>query len=138
MLHRNGYNGPHALIEPRLNCRLGRVMTEPGSSLLAAELLLTKALLVNETIIIEYDVINAETGALATGVEREFRVPVACYVVEVCFHPDALPVRCLQYSRIDGSPEVVTDARLGPANSVHGVVVDFGPGIFGLQWEWED
>jgi hypothetical protein len=137
VLHRNGYDGgaPPA-IAPRRNCRLGRVLAEPGSDLLGAELLLAKSLRRNETIIIEYDVVNADTGALATGVEREFRKPVACYVVEVCFDPAALPVRCLQYRR-EGRHEMITDVRLSVAHSLHAVVVDFGPGTFGLHWEWD-
>jgi hypothetical protein len=136
MLHRNGYGGPLPVIEPRRNCRLGAVLAEPGSDLLGAELLLARPLWWNETTVVEYDVINSDTGALATGVEREFRVPVACYVVEVCFDPAALPVRCLQYCR-QGHDEMITDARLSLARSLHAVVVDFGPGTFGLHWEWD-
>jgi hypothetical protein len=136
MLHRNGYGGPLPTIEPRQNCRLGTVLAEPGSDLLGAELLLARRLRAYETAVIEYDVINSDTGALATGVEREFRVPVASYVIEVCFDPAALPARCLRYSWRERT-ELITDVRLSPAHSLHAAVVDFGPGTFGLHWEWD-
>jgi transcriptional regulator with XRE-family HTH domain len=124
------------------NCRLGRTTTDDDGSILVAELLFDRALARGDTLIMEYQLVNPGPSYPDGGDVycRKFRLPAREYVLEVRFAPEALPVRCQQFSALVGEDErarrrnLVLDASGG----VHAVALGFGPGVFGIGWEWPD
>nr|WP_168723477.1 hypothetical protein [Streptomyces sp. SAT1] len=122
------------------NCRAGRVVRHPASGLTAVELVFEHALRRNETVLIEYDSVRpgAPGGSVVSGdrSSRYFRGVVRAYVLEVRFHPDALPVRCRQLTTRIGErvPKTVRELELSPSGAVLAVGLDFGPGKFGVSW----
>ncbi|RZS32650.1 hypothetical protein EV193_11126 [Herbihabitans rhizosphaerae] len=136
VVHLDEHDRALPIVEAVRNCRLGKVVDEPASGLLVAELLFPAALRRGETIIIEHELVNRAPYPLATNYERKFRLPAREFVLEVCFDPAALPVRCEQVIRHDGG-EQVKAVSLDETHSVHGVALDFAPGCYGFRWSWE-
>lgn len=146
------------------NCRLGRVVTHPGASLLVAELVFERALNRGETLIIDYEVHNdgGEVGIAGDSHSRKFRLPVREYVLEVRFDPAELPARCVQFTnptapqpstpRPTGAqppapqsstsqpstsqPSAAKHLPLSGSGETHAVGLDLPPGEFGIRWEW--
>ena len=69
---------------------------------------------------------------------RKFRLPVREYVIEVRFDSARLPARCQQYAVPAGEegPSRRRNLTLDPSGSVHSVALGFGPGVFGIRWDW--
>ncbi|ONF73745.1 helix-turn-helix domain-containing protein [Amycolatopsis keratiniphila] len=116
------------------NCGLGRVRVDVEAGLVAAELLFSRPLARNETILIEHG-LDVSSPARSTYYERRCRTPVREYLVEVRFDPLALPDRVIRYCTLD-EVEKYWPAPLDDDHSAHSVVVDFGPGRCGLRWDW--
>ena len=122
------------------NCRLGRTAVDYDAHTLLAELLFDRPLSTGETVIMEFQIVNppSERAPVADAHLRRLRLPVRDYVLEVQFHPDAVPMRCQQFS----SPaEDVRMARrrnlvISPTGEVHVVGLGVGPGVFGIEWDW--
>ena len=116
------------------NCRVGRVHADKRQGLVAAELVFPRALARHETILIEHEV--TEPSPRPSFVfERRCRTPVREFLMEVRFDPRALPARCVRYSVLDGV-EKSRPVELDEDRTAHHVVLDFGPGQFGVRWEW--
>lgn len=137
IMHLDEHDRPLPLIRPRKHCRLGRVVPRPADGLLVTELLFDRPLARGETIITEHELINRAPYPLATNYERKFRLPVREFVVEVCFDPAAVPVRCVRYSRLEGQAERAKDAIVDDSHSTHAIALNFGPGCYGFRWDWE-
>jgi hypothetical protein len=61
------------------------------------------------------------------------------YLLEVVFHPDALPTGCEEYSEpAGGGPSRTRRLTLDSSRCAHALAVDFGPGAFGIRWWWDD
>ncbi|GAA1289409.1 helix-turn-helix transcriptional regulator [Saccharothrix xinjiangensis] len=122
------------------NCHLGRVVEDTEVNIMAAEMMFDRPLSRGETIIMEYELLFAE-GHYPAGKNtfaRKFRLPVREYVIEVRFDPSYLPARCQQYSvpAGDDTPSRRRNLALDGAGGVHAVALGFGPGVFGIRWEW--
>jgi transcriptional regulator with XRE-family HTH domain len=128
---------PLPLLTPVRNCRMGRVVEHPESGLLLAELLFDRPLAKGETVITEHALHNYPPFPVATQYERKFRLPVREYVVEVCFDPAALPRAIFQFQQMDGQDEQVLSMDVDAGHSVHAIALDYGPGRYGLRWDWE-
>lgn len=120
------------------NCRVGRTETDPENALTVAELLFGRELSRGDTHLIEYSLSNSGPPypECESAHYREFRRPVREYLLEVRFDAPLVPAGCWQYS--SSSVEGVFDRRplaIDDENGVHAVALDFGPGIFGIQWE---
>jgi transcriptional regulator with XRE-family HTH domain len=137
ILHLDEHDRPLPDVRPLHNCRLGRSISQPDSGILVAELLFDRPLVRGETIITEHELVNVAPYPLATNYERKFRLPVREFVLEVCFDPSAVPVRCVRFARTDGAAEVAREVAIDGASTVHGVALNFGPGSYGFRWEWE-
>ncbi|MEU6057568.1 helix-turn-helix transcriptional regulator [Streptomyces sp. NPDC047097] len=128
------------------NCRVGRVAGHPRSGLVATELLFERPLRRGETLLVEYVCVRPRgpfgDGRMVGGdrSSRYFRGPVRECVLEVCFHPAALPVRCRQLTTRLGEvvPKAVRDLELNASGRVHAIGLDFGPGKFGISWHMAD
>ncbi|HVK23551.1 MAG TPA: XRE family transcriptional regulator [Actinokineospora sp.] len=136
LLHLDDHERPAPIVRPLRHCTVGRSVHRAGDGLLVTELLFDRPLARGETIITEHELVNQAPYPLATNYERKFRRPVREFVVEVGFHADALPGPCVQYSRVGSGEEQVAPAVVDGTDSVHGVALNFGPGVYGYRWDW--
>ncbi|ANZ37941.1 hypothetical protein BBK82_19655 [Lentzea guizhouensis] len=121
------------------SCRVGRVRTDEENRLLVAEIILDRVLRAGQTALVDLSFVS-DPGADSHSADRRFVRPLRHYVLEVEFHPDAVPVRCHGFTCSDpAGPEVDTgDLWVGTTASTHLVVHDAQPGItYGIRWEWE-
>lgn len=120
------------------NCRVGRAEVDEAHGLLVAELLFDRPIDRGETHLIEYTLTNGGPPypECRNTYYREFRRPVREYLLEVRFAPGTAPDRCWQYSR-NGQTGSRTRRRLrlDGGDGVHAVALDFGPGVFGIDWD---
>jgi len=129
--------GPPELHAVR-NCRIGRAEVDETHGLVVAELVFDQPINRGETHLIEYTLTNSGPPypECRNTHYREFRRPVREYLLEVRFAPGTAPDRCWQYSHA-GSGGTLTRRRLklDGGDGVHAVALDFGPGVFGIDWE---
>ncbi|KAA2261671.1 hypothetical protein F0L68_15580 [Solihabitans fulvus] len=122
------------------NCHLGRTVVDPEAKLMVAELMFERPLARGETLIMEYQLVTPDPPYPAGGncYCRKFRLPVREYVIEVRFDPSMLPSRVQQYSvpAGDEGPSRRRNLGLDPSGGVHAVALGFGPGVFGVRWDW--
>ncbi|MEV4056312.1 hypothetical protein AB0J55_34345 [Amycolatopsis sp. NPDC049688] len=120
------------------NCRVGRAEVDEAHGLIVAELLFDRPINRGETHLIEYTLTNSGPPypECRNTHYREFRRPVREYLLEVRFAPGTAPGRCWQYSRNGATGTLARRAlKLDGADGVHAVVFDFGPGVFGIDWD---
>ncbi|MFF0149516.1 hypothetical protein ATK36_5293 [Amycolatopsis sulphurea] len=137
LVYAQGDEAPVPALHPVRNCRTGRVEVDEENGILVAELLFEHPLARGETHLIEYTLANSGPPypqCRATHY-REFRRSVREYLLEVRFAPEAVPSRCWQYSRASDGTSSRRGLRLDSSHSVHAVALDFGPGIFGIDWD---
>ncbi|RSD25304.1 hypothetical protein [Amycolatopsis eburnea] len=120
------------------NCRVGRAEVDEAHGLIVAELLFDQPINRGETHLIEYTLTNSGPPypECRNTHYREFRRPVREYLLEVRFAPGTAPERCWQYSH-NGSTDSLTrrPLKLDGGDGVHAVALDFGPGVFGIDWD---
>lgn len=120
------------------NCRVGRCETDRQLGILVAELLFDHPLVRGETYLIEYEL--RYSGPPYPAVEkthwREFRRAIREYLVEVQFPDTHRPFRCHQFAKPAGHQHPrVRDLKVDTTNCAHAVAIDFGPGVFGIEWK---
>ena len=129
--------GPPELHAVR-NCRVGRAEVDEAHGLIVAELLFDQPIDRGETHLIEYTLTNSGPPypECRNTHYREFRRPVREYLLEVRFAPGTAPDRCWQYSR-NGATGTLgrRPLKLDGGDGVHAVALDFGPGVFGIDWD---
>ncbi|WP_439382677.1 hypothetical protein [Amycolatopsis lexingtonensis] len=121
-------------------CRPGRVRRDPASELVAVELRFDYPLRAGETYVFDfefgYEGKPPETSYLQFGV----RAPARQIVLQACFDPAAVPVRCYRYHHPrEGSAggERSRELPVGPSLTSHIAVLDAQPGVYGMVWEWD-
>jgi hypothetical protein len=120
------------------NCRVGGCEIDSTHGILAAELIFDYPLLRGETYLIEYELLHAGPPYPVSEKThwREFRHAIREYLIEVHFPPTVSPKRCHQFAKPTGQPQRrVRNLKLDTGNSAHAVAIDFGPGVFGIEWE---
>jgi hypothetical protein len=119
------------------SCRLGRVISDPTSGLMVAELLFERALKRSESLVLEFELVHHDQPypAAETTHFRRFRLPVREYVLEVRFDARCRPARCEQFQSNDTSA-AARPIAVDTWGYARAVTSDFGPGIFGIRWEW--
>ncbi|MGA8115238.1 MAG: hypothetical protein WCA46_16360 [Actinocatenispora sp.] len=119
------------------NCRLGRVSRDPGAGLVAAELLFDLSLNEGETRVLSYEVVD-DSGTECREFVRALCFPAEQYVLQIRFHPDALPVRCHRFVArgVDAPEQETADLTLDCHRAVHLVMPQARPGAVGIRWEW--
>ncbi|GLZ34769.1 hypothetical protein Lesp02_69560 [Lentzea sp. NBRC 105346] len=118
-------------------CRVGRVARERTNGVLIAELLFDSPLDEGSTVAIEYE-LTYPLGASEHTHFRRFPNRVQDYVLEIKFPREHPPARCEQFATGVGEG-VLGGARPAFVDTwgyVHAVALDFGPGVFGMRWEW--
>ncbi|MFI0802169.1 hypothetical protein SAMN04489729_3085 [Amycolatopsis lurida] len=131
--------GPPVLNTLR-NCHVGRAEVDDEHGLTVAELLFDRPIDRGETHLIEYSLTNPGPPypECRNTHYREFRRPVREYLLEVRFDPGTVPAKCWQYSAHGASagPRDRKELKPDQGNGVHAVALDFGPGVFGIDWEY--
>lgn len=120
------------------NCTVGRTEIDEQHGLIVAELLFDRTINRDDTFLVEYSLTNngPPYPACQNKNWREFRRQIREYLIEIRFDFGATPKHCWRYSQAatDETAErhpITVDS----ANGVHAVAVDFGPGVFGIEWE---
>lgn len=128
-----------ALVQPQAldNCRLGRVLAHPSKPALIYELLFDHHLHTGDTWVFEAATSDPTPGE-CTEFAYGFRFPAEQYLLEVRFHPAALPSRCYSFAQRD-----LSDARhptgtlpLTRHHTVHLVATSIRSGVLGIKWDW--
>lgn len=130
------HDDPHgALPEIRAlrGCRVGRVEREPDAGVLGAELLLDEPLRRGRTVVMEYELASPARGPADRQYSRRLRLPMRQYLLEVEFHPDALPASCVAVRGEEEQP-----LTLDSSHRVHLVDTDCTAGVTGIRWTWPD
>ncbi|GLZ42361.1 XRE family transcriptional regulator [Actinokineospora sp. NBRC 105648] len=127
--------GPPPTLAGTRNCTLGKVNVDVRGGQVAAELLFDHALTRRETIIVEHETHVPTPRPVAYGHQRMSRLPVREYLIEIRFHPRALPRYCVQFSEVAGR-EQVRAITLDSAYTAHAVALDLDPGRYGIRWSW--
>jgi hypothetical protein len=91
---------------------------------------------VGETAVVDYEVTLAP-GKPCEVVERRFTRPPAHYLMQVAFHPDAIPARGVEFHRPAAAGDGVEEHELwlGPTGT-HMTSLSTPPGVAGIRWEW--
>ena len=129
--------GPPALRTVR-NCHLGRQQVDTANGLMVAELLFDQPIRRGETYLIEYELENSGPPYPTCNRThwREYRRPIREYLLEIHFTSSTIPSRCQQFARPAGQKHPrMRNLTLDACRSVHAVAIDFGPGLFGIEWE---
>ncbi|MDH6112558.1 hypothetical protein P3T36_001440 [Kitasatospora sp. MAP12-15] len=121
------------------NCRPGRVRRDRSSQLLVAELLLDRRMRTGETHLLSYGFDDAPAPEPGNEYVRGFNSGAGQYILQVSFHPDALPVRCHRFaSRAPGSaPFEREELTLDGYGCVHLIATGLTPCLLGVGWDWE-
>ena len=127
------------LVQPRAlgNCRLGRVVPHATEPALVYELLFDQTLSAGDTWVFEAQTVDL-TGGTCTEFAYGFRYPADQYLLEVRFHPAALPARCYTFAQHDLSDErhPTGTLTLSRHNTVHLVASRVSSGVLGIKWDW--
>jgi hypothetical protein len=128
-----------AQVRPRAlgNCRLGQIVPHPSEPALVYELLFDQTLDAGETWVFEAGIADP-SGAVCTEFAYGFRFPAEQYLLEVRFHPNALPVRCYSFAQRDLADERHPTGALPLSrhHSVHLVESGVRSGVLGIKWDW--
>ncbi|MCX2950487.1 hypothetical protein [Lentzea sp. NEAU-D7] len=120
-------------------CRVGRVRRDEERKLLVAEIILDRVLRAGETALVDLRLIS-DPGADSSSADRTFLRTLRNYVLEVEFHPEAVPVRCHSFSRSGpDEPDVETgELWIGTTAAAHLMVHEAQAGhVHGIKWEWD-
>ncbi|MCE7007156.1 hypothetical protein LWC34_30700 [Kibdelosporangium philippinense] len=120
------------------NCHLGRQQVDDANGLMVAELMFDQPIRRGDTYLIEYELRNAGPPYPKCNMThwREFRRPIREYLLEIHFNSSAAPGRCQQFARPSGQKHArMRNLTLDACKSVHAVAIDFGPGLFGIEWD---
>ncbi|GGK09656.1 hypothetical protein GCM10010123_44440 [Pilimelia anulata] len=133
----DGANAEHFTVTAMENCRIGRVRIDPDTPRLVAEVLFDRKLMVGETQLFKFR-FNDPSGIQSNQHYLWVRFPARQVVIQVNFHPDALPAVCWRFHRRhEGGPDLTREEiTLGPHRSIHVVATDMQPGLVGLGWDW--
>ncbi|GAB95709.1 hypothetical protein KILIM_025_00460 [Kineosphaera limosa NBRC 100340] len=126
--------GAYPFISAENNCRIGQVVESKDLPLVVAELLLPRPMNVGEVVHIQYT--NGAGGQTEPFLDwsRGTVGTVRESYLEVEFDPQAIPVKAEEFV------EIGQDRRTTPLPVIDHTLRryrrDFGPGVWGLAWEW--
>ncbi|WP_354642112.1 hypothetical protein [Kitasatospora camelliae] len=121
------------------NCRPGRIRRDRAAHLLVAELLLDRRLRAGDTHLLAYGFDDAPAPGPSGEYLRGFHSGAGQYVLQVSFHPAALPVRCTRFATRapEEHPYETEELTLDGHHTVHLVGTALRPGLIGIRWDWE-
>lgn len=116
------------------NCRLGRAVEFREKAAVAAEMILDHPLDQGESAIVEHRMESIGQTIPVHNLMRRVTNPIRELVMEVRFPPDQAPHSAVVHTVADGEPVVRPTSLVG--NSLHLLVIDPQPGVYGLEWSW--
>ncbi|GAB2703748.1 hypothetical protein [Kitasatospora kifunensis] len=134
-----GCDVSQVVVRAEENCRPGRIRRDPAAQLVIAELLLDRRLRTGETHLLGYGFDDAPAPQPSTEYLRGFNSGTGQYVLQVTFHPQALPVRCHRFaSSAPGSlPYESEELTLDGHHCVHLIATGLAPCLLGIRWDWD-
>ncbi len=104
---------------------------EDSSGFLVAEIPFDRMLRAGETALVDYRRVRMRPGADSEVCDRRFLRPVGDYVLQIDFHPDAVPARCYAFRRpsLQEPETVLNDLWIGTTASTHIHPRNSKPGI---------
>lgn len=131
-----GHDDPAAFpfVTAVTNCRLGRVIEFRHEAAVVAEMLLERPLAEGESVLVEHRLEAVGQSAQYDHFHRLVVNPIREMVIDIRFHPDAMPASGERVATVDGIHTVSPlDA---PAASLRTLELDVPPGIYGINWAW--
>lgn len=116
------------------NCTVEALEELPELGVLVAQMRLTRSLSRGESILVEHHAGQRDPVPTERTVERAFLHPVRAAHIEVLFDEGCLPLAAERFTVVDGVEKVDPIVIVG--RSVHALVLDFGPGLYGVRWDW--
>ncbi|CRK61389.1 hypothetical protein [Alloactinosynnema sp. L-07] len=118
-------------------CAMGKARVHQPGGFVLSEILLDRVLRVGDTAAFSYEVKWFGTER-SSNFTRAMRQCAREYLLEVVFHPDAVPSACHQFRRESvRQPEIDHgELRLGAFHSVHLLTHDEKSAIVGIRWTW--
>ncbi|WP_217166061.1 hypothetical protein [Streptomyces sp. AC512_CC834] len=118
---------PSIRFRPELNCVI-------------ADIPFGRRLARNETAVVEYTLRSASTVGISHQHERRTATPLQTYLLQVRFHPRAVPSRCWHYYRrqLGIKPLSRQLAPLDDSRTTHLLPTKCPPGAYGVEWQWTD
>jgi hypothetical protein len=136
------FGGPECDIErvavrPGANCRLGAVLRHRSAPVMIAELVFGQSLRAGDTWVFEDDLLEDGNDA-CTDAAHAFRHPEAQCLLEVRFHPAALPAGCHAYARsgLYTERQRICDLTLSSHGTLHLAATNVRAGVLGIGWDW--
>ncbi|MEY9947273.1 helix-turn-helix domain-containing protein [Kitasatospora sp. GAS1066B] len=133
-----GCDVSRVLVRAEENCRPGRIARDQASRLVIAELLLDRRLRTGETHLLGYGFDDAPAPGPSGEFVRGFNSGTGQYVLQVTFHPAALPVRCHRFASSTPGAEPYEREEL-TLDGQHGVLLvaaGLAPCLLGIRWDW--
>ncbi|MHA4772939.1 hypothetical protein L1085_000315 [Streptomyces sp. MSC1_001] len=111
----------------------------PEVNCVAADIPLGRALVINETAVVEYTLRAAPTTKVSYLHERRFTTPLRSYLLHARFHPQALPSNLWHYYRKQLGHEPPNRHRLtlDDFHTTHLLPTRCPPGVYGITWDWD-
>lgn len=122
-------------VRPEHNCRVGRIQSMPEESATLTELILDSPLRKGESVLTEFSIRYFADGGEDTMHSRRHRHAMEIVALQAQFS-NVLPVSLVGVREsFDGV--TLDEVDLFPVNGlVEYVVVDAGPGVYAIRWEW--
>ncbi|TWP45751.1 helix-turn-helix transcriptional regulator [Lentzea tibetensis] len=127
-------------VTPRQHCRLGRVVRRPGDMAVVFELLFDHVLSTGDTWIFEFDAQHSPNSQPCHEYWQGVRGSAEHSLIEVQFHPYALPtdIHVACQDGPDDEPRRAADLTLNGDNSVHHLETALKVSWIGIRWSWPD
>lgn len=123
-------------------CVIGKVVPDSAANVLVAELMFDRPLSRGETVVTEHEFVSVSSppGDNTDWYGRSLRHQSRECLIEVDFHPGALPARCCETFAPVDDPERIIRRRLviDSRGSVHAVATGVGPGTLQISWDWAE
>ncbi|HEV7712895.1 MAG TPA: helix-turn-helix transcriptional regulator [Asanoa sp.] len=129
---------PHQVrTRPLRNCRLGRRLVHRSAPAMVYEVVFEQALRAGDTWVFETQLAGPGSGVcseFAVG----FRYPAEQCLLEVQFHPGAMPANTRAFTQFDLNDQrhSIGDLAVSRHNAVHLIASGVDSGVLGIAWDW--
>lgn len=116
------------------NCRLAAEARLSDLGVMVARMQLSRSLARGESLLVEHRVGQVDPTTSDRIIERAFLHQVRSAHTEVLFADTRVPRTAERFTLTDGVERVEPVGVVG--RSVQALVLDFGPGLYGVRWSW--
>jgi len=129
---------PHLVrTRPLRNCRLGRRFVHPTAPAMVYELVFEQALRAGDTWVFESELVDPGAG-VCSEFAFGFRYPAEQCLLEVQFHPAALPANTRAFAQFDLADQrhAIGSLAMSRHHAVHLIASEVDSGVLGIAWDW--